>query len=148
MKVAVFSLLMVVAPGVSLLESQRHPSCIIIDYTEDEQSGTHHAQHKCKAKDGSFKCSDITLDDCVAVNNKDGSLFVRGYVVHFLVNSSQRGPGSVALANHRVEPASMRTTRLSQPTASTVRTTVTPCLSTASVAAVIDLMFITLAVLS
>lgn len=55
-----------------------HPTCNIVEYKADKDSGSRHAIHKCKTKSGDFKCSDMVLDDCVAVNNKTGRLFVRG----------------------------------------------------------------------
>lgn len=59
-------------------ENRRYPSCNIVDVKSPKGSRSRHAIHKCKTKAGNFKCSEIVLDNCVAVDNKKGNIFVRG----------------------------------------------------------------------
>lgn len=80
MKISIVALLLGAVAAVPEWEDRWYPSCNIVEFTSDDSSGKRYATHKCKAKEDSFKCCRIALDDCVAVESSDGSLFVRGYV--------------------------------------------------------------------
>ncbi|MBE3042909.1 hypothetical protein IMZ48_10125 [Candidatus Bathyarchaeota archaeon] len=78
MKPLILALFLGVASSFPDLGNRDYPSCSILDFTKDEGSGALHATYRCKVKEDEFKCSDISLDNCVAVRDSDGSLFVRG----------------------------------------------------------------------
>jgi hypothetical protein len=58
----------------SLFKKGNYPSCNIVGFKWDREKGNHRAQHKCKAADGTFKCCEVALEDCVHVDQESGTI--------------------------------------------------------------------------
>lgn len=76
MKLSAISVLLGVAFSFPEFKDRRYPTCTIVDFSQNEVTDRYIAQHKCKAKGDEYKCSQISLDDCVGVDSKNGSLVV------------------------------------------------------------------------
>lgn len=74
MKLATISIFVGVASSFPEFKDRRYPTCTIVDFSQDEVTNRYIAQHKCKAKGDQYKCSQISLHDCVGVNFKNGNL--------------------------------------------------------------------------